>query len=269
MRDLVRFLAEQTGETILAVDPERMGAEPREPAAGGAGVAVVGVHGPLIPRSLNFGFFGRIPGMDAIRAQLAQAAADPNIGAIVLDVNSPGGTYAGTPETAAAVRAANEVKPVIAVVDVLAASAAYFIAAQAREIAITPSGEAGSIGVLSLHLDFSRQLEQDGVTPTIIRSRPSKADANPFEPLTDEARAAIQASVMEADEEFLKAVAKGRGMTLAKTRQLVDDNGLGRVVSAKQAVSLGLADRVATMGEVLSGLIKKPAPRRRSALAFL
>lgn len=268
MRDLVRFIAEETGEKILAVEPDRMGADPREPAAGGAGIAVIGVHGPLIPRSLNFGFFGRVPGMDAIRAQLAQAAADPNIVAIVLDVNSPGGTYAGTPETANAVRLANEAKPVIAVVDSLAASAAYFIASQAREIAVTPSGEVGSIGVLAMHLDFSRQLEQEGVTPTIIRSRSSKADLNPFEPLSDDARAALQASVMEADEEFLKAVAKGRGMTAGKVRQLVDENGLGRVVGAKRAVSLGLADRVATMGEVLAGMIKKPAARRRSALAF-
>jgi ClpP class serine protease len=100
-------------------------------------------------------FYGRVisPGMDAFRASLAQAAANPDVAAIVLDVNSPGGTYAGTPETANAVRAA-AAKPVIAVVDTLCASAAYFIASQAGEVVVTPSGEVGSIGVLAVHRTF-------------------------------------------------------------------------------------------------------------------
>lgn len=272
MRDLLRLLAEQTGETLWAVDETRLSMTDRAPAQGSAGIAVVPLQGVLMPRSVSF--FGRMifPGLDAFRASLAQAASNPDVGAIVLDVNSPGGAYASVPETANAVRAVAAQKPVIAMVDTLCASGAYFIAAQASEIVVTPSGELGSIGAMIVHMDISRGLEAEGVTPTIIRSRPSKASTTPYEPLSEEARAWAQESVDEADVEFLKAVAKGRGMTAAQVRKIVDENGLGRTVSAGKAVELGLADRVATMGEVLTGMIKtkagSAAAKRRSALLF-
>jgi signal peptide peptidase SppA len=270
MRNLLSQLADASGETLLAVDPNRLAADARDGGATpGAGIAVVSLLGSLTPRGLTF--FGRTiaPGMDVFRGALGRAAADPNVGAIVLDVNSPGGTYAATPETAEAVRKAGEVKPVIAVVDTLAASAAYFIASQATEVVVTPSGEVGSIGVLSVHLDWSKSLEQDGIKATIIRSRAGKADSNPFEPLTEEALAAIRQSVMEADDDFIRTVAKGRNMSPADVRKLADEAGLARTVSAKRAVQLGMADRIGTMADVLSGLIKSKAPaRRRSALAF-
>lgn len=270
MRNLLLRFAEDSGETLLAVHPGRSLADARDGAPSpNAGIAVIPLMGGLTPRGLTY--YGRtiVPGMDTFRASIGRAAADPNVGAIVLDVNSPGGTYAGTPETADAVRQAAEVKPVIAVVDTLAASAALFAISPATEIAVTPSGEVGSIGVLSVHMDWSGAYEKAGVNPTIIRSRAGKADANPFEPLTDEALAAIQQSVNEADDEFIKAVAKGRGMSVSDVRKLADEAGLARTVSAKRAVQLGMADRVATMADVLSGLIKTKAPaRRRSALAF-
>lgn len=268
-RDLLRLLASETGETLWAVDENRLSLAERAPAASGGGIAVVGLQGVLTPRSVSY--YGRVfsPGMDSFRGQLAQAVADPNVAAIVLDVNSPGGTYAGTPETANAVRAAAAIKPVTAMVDTLCASAAYFIASQANEVVVTPSGELGSIGVLCVHQEMSKLMDDIGIKATIIRSRASKADVNSFEPLSDEARAALETSVREADDEFLKAVAKGRNMTAAQARKLVDDNGLGRVVSGSRAVSLGLADRTATLGEVLAGMIKpRAAARRRSALAF-
>lgn len=259
------------GETLLAIEPERQASAGRDPAQGGSGIAVIGLQGDLTPRGLSF--WGRlvVPGMDAFRAAGDRAAADPNVGAIVLDVNSRGGTYAGTPETASAVSRWAQAKPVIAVVDSLMASAAYFIGAQATQVVVSPSGEVGSLGVMAMHMDHSESFRKEGMVPTIIRSRASKADANPYEPLTPDAKAAIEASVMEADAVFLKAVAAGRKMTLPQVRQLADDGGAGRLLSAKRAVEVGLADRVATMSEVLSGLIKTPrasATRRRSSLAF-
>jgi signal peptide peptidase SppA len=272
MRDLLTMLAEETGETLWVVDETRLSTADRAPAQGGAGIAVVPLQGVLMPRSVSF--FGRVifPGLDAFRASLAQAAASPDVAAIVLDVNSPGGAYASTPETANAVRAAAQQKPVIAMVDTLCASGAYLIASQATEVVVTPSGELGSIGAMIIHADMSKALENEGVDVSIIRSRPSKASTTPYEPLSDEARAWAQASVDEADAEFLKAVAKGRNMSAAQVRKMVDENGLGRTVSAGKAVELGLADRVATMGEVLSGMIKPrqtaAAAKRRSSLAF-
>lgn len=270
MRDLLRHLASETGETLWAVDEGRLSLAERAPVQGSAGVGIVPLHGVLTPRSISY--YGRLiaPGMDAFRAAMSAAAANPDVAAIVMDVNSPGGTYAATPETANLVRQVAQTKPVIAMVDTLCASAAYFIACQAGEVVITPSGEAGSIGVVAVHEEMSKLLDDIGIKATIFRSRPSKADVNPYEPLTDEARAALSASVAEADAEFLKAVGRGRNMTAAQVRKLVDDNGLGRAVGAQKAVSLGLADRVATLGEVLAGMVKtRPAAvRRRSSLAF-
>ena len=284
MRDLLLQLAQQSGEMLLAVEPSRMSAEPRDasPATAGAGIAIIPLQGSLTPRGLSY--FGRqiVPGLDAFRAAGSRAAADPNVSAIVLDVNSPGGTYAGTPETANAVRQWAATKPVIAVVDTLMASAAYFIGAQANQVVVTPSGELGSIGVLVAHIEYSKAMEAQGVTTTIVRSRPGKAAANPFEPLTPAARAAISASVQEADAEFLKAVARGRRMSVPQVRQLADKGGAARLLSAQRAVELGLADRIATMPEVLATLVKsrvpvapprpasasQPLPRRRSSVFF-
>lgn len=270
MRDPLRLFAEATGEHLLAVDGDRLGLQAREPSQSSAGgIAVIGLQGPLTPRGLSF--FGRTvaPGMDAFRAAGDRAAADPGVGAIVLDVNTPGGTWTGTPETAASVARWAAAKPVVAVVEGLMASAGLLIGSQATEVVVSPSGEIGSLGVLSLHMDMSRALDAEGVTPTLIRSRPSKADRNPFEPLTDEARAAIKDSVMAADEEFIKAVAKGRNLTVAQVRKLADEGGLGRVVDAKAALSMGMADRIATMAEVLNGMIRPRAPRaRRTGFAF-
>ena len=263
----LRYLSAHTGETVLAVTPDRMNMQAREPARSAGAVAIVPLHGTMTPRGLSF--FGRqiTPGMNNFRAALAGAVSNPDVAAIVLDVDSPGGTVAGTAETAAAVKAASQVKPVIAVVDTLAASAAYWVASQASQIVVTPSGEVGSIGVLAIHQEASKMMEEIGYTTTIIRSRPGKADANPYEPLTPEAKAAIEASVMEADGEFIKAVASGRGVTPATVRA---NFGEGRLVNAKTALAAGMVDRIATMSEVLSGMVKPRAPaRRRSAFAFI
>jgi signal peptide peptidase SppA len=273
MRDLLRHLATETGELIWAIDESRLSLAERAPAQGSAGIAVVGLYGPLTPRSVSY--YGRIvsPGMDAFRAQMLQAGANPEIAAVVIDVNSPGGTWAGTPETAQVVRQVAEQKPVVAMVDTLCASAAYFIASQAGQIVATPSGEVGSIGVMGVHIDLSKALEEAGIKATVFRSRASKGSMLPYEPLTEETKAAVQASVDAADAEFLKAVAQGRKMSVADVRRLVDENGLGRAIDARQAMKLGLVDRVATMGELLYGMIKTPkaaagAGKRRSSLVF-
>lgn len=272
MRNPLNLFAEATGETLLAVDPHRLTAEAREGAATpGGGIAIVPLQGALSPRGVSW--FGRqvAPGMDSFRSAITRAGADSSVGVIVLDVNTPGGTFAATPETGEALRRVAEQKRVVAVVDTLAASAGVFIIAQPGvEIAVTPSGEMGSLGVLSVHHEVSRMYDEAGITTTVIRSRAGKADVNPYEPLTPEARAAVEASVREADDEFLKSVARGRGMTVAQVRKLADEGGFARTVSARQAVAMGMADKVATMNEVLSSLVRTQAPttRRRSSLIF-
>ncbi len=264
---LIRRLVMDGGSRILAIDEHHLMHVARDPAAAEANavrpptaVAVIPLMGPLYNRSSWGG------GMAAFRAKLAAAVANPDVGAIVLDIDSPGGTVAGTPETAAAVRAAAGVKPTTAVVDSLAASAAYWIASQAGSIVVSPSAEVGSIGCLVVHMDLSAMLEAEGVKTTIIRSVPAKAEGNPFEPLSEEALANIQGEVDATHADFVRAVASGRKTSMSNVN---DTFGKGRVVGAAKAVNLGMADRVGTMADVLGGMRTKHAFRRRSAAAFL
>jgi signal peptide peptidase SppA len=220
-------------------------------------VAVLPLKGPLASRGAW--------GMEGFRAALATAAANPDVGAIVLDIDSPGGTFAGTQETADAVRAAAAAKPVTACVADLCASAAYWIASAAGQIVVSPGGDVGSIGVLCVHMDMSRMLEEFGLTPTIIRSVPFKAEGNPYEPLSPEAIANLQGEVDQAHGAFVKAVAAGRKVSVAKVQA---DFGRGRTMMAQNAVYAGMADRVGTLADVLAGVRTRHAFRRRSALAF-
>jgi len=254
---LADFVARDGGLAAAAGVPARQGS-----------VAIVPVHGALYPRG-GRSLYGSFTGMDGLRSQVAQHAADPDVSAIIAHFDSPGGTVAGTPETAAAFKAAAAQKPVIAMVDSLAASAAYWIASQCSEIVMSPSGDVGSIGAMILHADMSEALAEMGIKLTMLRSEisPAKNEAHPFAPLSDEATAFLQSRVDEAGVDFIKAVAAGRRTTQANVR---DTFGKGRVYGAREALSRGMVDRVGTLDDVIGGLTQKPskAARRRSALAF-
>jgi signal peptide peptidase SppA len=229
-------------------------------------IALIAVSGPLTPRGSWYG-----SSLQGIAAQVTRAANDPDVAGIVLDIDSPGGTVAGTTEAAAAVAEATTKKPVIAVVNTLAASAAYWIASQASEIVMTPSADVGSIGAMVMHVDYGKALEESGITVTLIRSEqsPRKNEAHPFGPLSDDARANLQSRVNDSGAEFIRAVASGRKVTQAKVKE---EFGQGRMFGSKDAVARGMADRVATLDQVIGGMLAgvpgRTSPRRRSALAF-
>ena len=142
-------------------------------------------------------------------------------------------------------------KRIVALVNGMAASAAYWIASQADEIISIPSGMSGSIGVFTAHEDLSVALEQNGVKMSLIYAGKHKVDGNPFEPLSDEHRAFMQGRVDEAYAQFVKDVARGRGVTPAEVRT---GFGQGRALTAKDAKAAGLVDRVATVDETLARL---------------
>ncbi len=257
---LLRLLALEGGSLILAIDEGRAlhagapavleAAQAQKPTS----VGLVGLQGALWPSRLN-DFSQR---MDA-------AAANPDVGHIVMAVDSPGGTLTGTPEAAAAVARARAVKPVTAHVHGLGASAAYWIASQAHEVHASPSAELGSIGVLATHLSFAKALAAEGIDPTIIRSTPWKAEGHPFEPLSDEAKAHWQSQVDDAHKDFVRAVAQGRRVTQAKVDS---DFGKGRLLSAQQAVDAGMADKISTLGETLAAARTRMTTRRTRSAAF-
>lgn len=180
-----------------------------------------------------------------------QAMNDPGIESIIVDVDSPGGSVFGVPELAEEIFEARGKKNVVAVANAQAASAAYWIASAAQEFVVTPSGEVGSIGVWTAHEDYSKFLEAEGVSVSLISAGKYKIEGNPYQPLGDEARSAIQASVDDYYDMFVKTVAKHRNTKAANVR---GGFGQGRMVSAKDAVSQGMADRVATLDETIQRL---------------
>jgi signal peptide peptidase SppA len=201
--------------------------------------------------------------------QFQAAVRDDAIKAVVMDVDSPGGPVFGATELSSMIRAARGTKPIIAHVNARAASKAYWIASAADEIVVTASGEVGSIGVLGIHEDVSGALEQMGVRKTIVSAGKFKADGNPYEPLSDESQARIQAKVDAEYDRFVRDVAENRNVSVATVR---DGFGEGDMVSAADAVSMGMADKIATLDETLQRFgttiyPASPAPQKRNAFA--
>lgn len=218
------------------------------------GVAILSLRGLITPNPslLSILFGGGGGGLQAFRAQLRSAVGNDNIEAIVLNIDSPGGSVKLLPETAAEIREARDKKPVVAVANTLAASAAYYLGAQANEFVVTPSGEAGSIGTIAIHWDDSKFFEEMGSKPTIIAAGKFKAEANPYEPLSEEARQMLQGIVDDYYEQFVQDVALGRGVSADAVR---NGFGEGRCLTAKNAVAAGLADRVESIEQTISRLV--------------
>lgn len=179
---------------------------------------------------------------------------DPGIAGIVLDVDSPGGSVHGIQELAQTIYAARGVKPVSAVANSLAASAAYWLASCAEELAITPGGQAGSIGVLAMHTDESKMMEAAGVKTTLISAGKYKLEGNPYEPLGAEAQAFLQSKVDDYYGEFVRDVARNRKDTQTNVRE---GYGQGRVLVGASAVKANLVDRVATLDQVIADMRAK------------
>ncbi|CAJ4967885.1 peptidase S49 [Burkholderia pseudomallei] len=181
------------------------------------------------------------------------ALADDSIGGILMDIDSPGGSVYGVMELANEIYQARNQKPVYAISNSLAASAAYWIASSASEFYVTPGGEVGSIGVFVPHQNLEKALEKEGIETTLISAGKYKTEGNPFGPLSDEARAAMQTRVDAYYGAFTRGVAKNRGVDVATVREGM---GQGRVLSASSAKAENMVDGVATFDEVVRKLAK-------------
>jgi len=215
------------------------------------GIAIITITGSLVNRGAWIGASSGLTSYEGIKYQLASAAQASDVKAVILDLQSPGGEAIGAFETAEAVRALAVQKRTVAVVNGMAASAAYAIASGASEIVTTETGVSGSIGVVMLHADWSRHLANEGIKPTLIFAGAHKVDANPFEPLGDAVKADLQQEVETFYAAFLETVAKGRGQRLTAEAARATE---ARTFIGARAVGVGLADRVGTFESVLSDL---------------
>lgn len=211
------------------------------------GIAIVPILGSLVNRGAYIGAESGLTSYEGISEQLKKAAADSEVRAILLDMNTPGGEASGTFDVSKQIMEIRKKKPVIAWVNAMAASAGYAIASAANQIYTTETGMLGSIGVVWAHFDRSQQMANDGIKPTILHAGARKADGNPFEPLSRETRANIQAEIDKLYDIFVETVVEGRPNLKAASVRATE----AAVFMGRDAVKLGLADDVSTFDRVL------------------
>ncbi len=221
------------------------------------GVAIIEIHG-VIGKKMNM--FTRISGgvsTQILKKDFAEAMADPVVKAVLLDVDSPGGTVDGTEELAQAIYEARQSgeKPIVAYTDGLMASAAYWIASGAERIYI--SGDTpwiGSIGVVTSHVDYSKWEEKMGVKTTEIYAGRYKRIDSEYAPLSQEGRGYLQSQVDYIYSLFAATVAKARPNLVIDTDEGPIPWADGRIFIGKQAIEAGLVDGVSTRERIIEGL---------------
>ena len=214
-------------------------------------VAVVPLYGTVTQRPNWLTSYGLATSAEQFAAAVEELAADPGVGAVVFDVDSPGGSVAGVPEAATRLLALRGVKPTAAVSNAMNASAAYWLSSAADEVVAAPSSLTGSIGVYTVHEDQSGANDRAGVAVTYVYAGRRKVDGHPDAPLSDPARAAMQRQVDDYYDQFAGAVARHRNASPSAVR---DGFGEGDVLTAKRAVGARLADRVDTLAGTVARL---------------
>jgi signal peptide peptidase SppA len=206
------------------------------------GVAVIELNGPLTKHRTSFEDVVGGTSTVETRALVRDAVRDPGVRSILLRVDSPGGTVAGTSDLAAAVAEANTRKPVYAFVEDLAGSAAYWIASQARHLTANAPAEVGSIGTFAVLEDSSGQYEREGVKVHVVSTGPLKGAGVRGAPITGEQLEALRVRITDINNLFVAAVARGRRMSEGAVRKVAD----GRLFVGRRAVEAGLVDEVGT-----------------------
>lgn len=220
------------------------------------GVAVIRLEGLITKRPSFWGWlFGGSASTQTAQEALAAALADAQVRSVLLVVDSPGGTVAGTEELAEAVFAARGVKPVTAYASDMCASAAYWIASQADRLYANATASVGSIGVYAVNVDLSRMYRNEGVEVDVIKSAPGKGAGIRGTQWTPDQRADLQREIDALGIEFVGAVGRARPAAVTAAD--------GRCYSAREGLSLGLVDGITTlaalMGEMKADAMKWPA----------
>lgn len=197
------------------------------PGFGGDHVARLSVHGVIYDD----------PARDEAVARLVD---DDSVKAVIVALDSPGGTIVGSQNLYEGLRRVAAKKPVVAVMSQVAASGGYMTAIAADRIFARTGTVTGSIGVIMQSANVTGLMEKIGVEPVIIKSAPLKASPNPMEPTTKEALKAMEVVIMDMYEIFVDMVTERRSFDRAKTLKLAD----GRVFTGRQALKEGLIDEI-------------------------
>lgn len=202
-------------------------------------VAVIPIEGSLVHKGAWLESDSGETSYQGIQTQVVRAARDPQVKAVVFEIDSYGGEVSGAFETSDMIFAMSQAKPTMAVLSDEAYSAGYLMASAARQIIVPEQGGAGSIGVITMHTDMSGALEAAGVTVTILKAGEHKADGNPFEPLPEDVANTIRAELEDTRKTFAGRVAAYRGKRMNFEEIM---NTEAAVYSGAEAVRIGLAD---------------------------
>lgn len=222
-------------------------------------IGLIPMHGAMHKGWSKFG------GVDTVqtRRMIRAALAEPSIAALVLHIDSPGGTVSGTKELADEVLAAKKKKPIWAYVEDLGASAAYWVASQTDRIVANEMAEVGSIGTVAVVDDFSGKAEMNGVKVHVISTGPYKGAFVQGAPVPEHHLADLRRRVEAMNQFFQTAVSTGRGLNGSALEQVSD----GRVFIASEAMGMSLIDGIGTIQSVveqLSATIPSQAPAASS-----
>lgn len=264
-------------EAILGVFAQRMesgGAPPVEAVAGDDrrqrksygvtkdGFAVISIVGPLVKRASGSFLSGGPTTYGEIENEFMDAATDPDIKGILLDMDSPGGEVGGLFELADMIHGQRGAKPIYAVANDDCYSAAYAIASAAERIYITRAGGVGSIGVIAMHCDQSALDAGVGLKYTAIFAGARKKDFNPHEPLSEAATAALQAEIDRLYGLFSSMVARNRKLSMEQVAST--EAGL---FFGQNALAAGLADFEGTLEDAARDMLMATQGARSTNLA--
>lgn len=243
MGRLLRWLLMGLGLIVVVTAVFRAFVPSRPP---GPAVAVIEVEGAIGDTGERWE-----PGAGGIRdvlRQIDEARRDPRVEAVVVRINSPGGSPASSQEIHASLtRLRAEGLPVVASLADAAASGGYYVALAAERIVANPGTITGSIGAVTQVVTLDRRLEEWGIGAEVLTSVPYKAVGHPFRPLTPDDRDVLRATLDDIHEQFVAAVARGRGLSVERVRQLAD----GRAYTGQQALALGLVDELGDLERAL------------------
>jgi protease-4 len=224
-------------------------------------IVLINIEGSIVGGRSGFGMFGSESGADDIAKQIKRAGEDSSVKAIILRINSPGGSAAASQELYEEVRKARENdKIVVASMSDVAASGGYYVACGADKIVANPGTITGSIGVIFSQLQYSELLEKYGVRSNVITSGKYKDIGSPLRNMTEEERQILQEMIDDVYSQFVHAVAEGRQMNESEVLALAD----GRIFTGRQAKELGLVDELGNFQDAvdlaaeLAGIEGKP-----------
>ena len=247
------------GPAVMSGDGRRRGANLVTPE----GIAVIPVFGTLVKRAGAIDAASGLTSYGHLEDRIMDAATDPAVRAVLLDVDSPGGEAAGVFDLSDLVYEARSLKPVWAVADEEAFSGAYAIASAAERLFVPRTGGLGSIGVVAVHVDRSARDAMEGFRTTTVYAGAAKNDFNPHETLKDGARRTLQAEVDRVYGLFVDTVARNRGLTADAVRATE-----ARLFFGEDAVRAGLADEVGTLRDALATLAASLAEPRSIVAAL-